>query len=704
MNNVLFEIGIEELPARFIDDAEQQLLQKTKQWLKDERISYKEIKSFSTPRRLAILIEATSETQETIIEEVRGPSVEIAKDDSGEWSQAAHGFSKGQGKTVDDLYIKEVNGKPYVFIESKIEGKQTKEILKSFASLITKINFPQSMRWGSRSLHYARPIRWLVALYNDEIIPFEIAGLQTGRKSDGHRFLGTEINIETPLTYEEQLKENYVIANKHKRESMIEAGIATIEKKEGIEVLVNKNLLREVCHLVEYPTPFLGTFDESFQSLPADVLIIAMEEHQRYFPVVNKSGELQPYFIGVRNGTDKYMETVIAGNEKVLYARLADAAFFYEEDRQQALDEHLQMLDRIVFQEKLGTIRNKQERISQLTKYLSDKISLADEERGKALRTAEICKFDLPTLMVNEFPELQGVIGEQYALHYGESEDVAEAIREHYLPVQATDELPQSTISSLVSIADKVDTIVGCIAIGLIPTGSRDPYGLRRQGAAVLRILGEVDWPVTVEELIDQAAKQYIQTGIIDELSEAQHKEITNFFKRRLVHLFIERGLTHLVDKERIEKDVIDAVLHGTIGSIRHIIKKVKLLSERRQDEKYTTIQEALMRVLNIAKHPELAQEKVQAHLFQTHSEKQLYEAYEQVAERVALAEEKLNAPEAIDHIESLADKIHNFFEHNMVMDDDESIKHNRLTLLQHIASVILSFADLKKIEWRQHK
>lgn len=469
--HVLFEIGMEELPARFIDDAELQLKEKTAKWLEDLRIAYDSITSFSTPRRLAVRIENIADMQTTIEEEARGPALTIAKDENGEWTKAAIGFAKGQGKTVEDLVEKEVNGKAYVFVTKRIEGKATNELLPGFKDVITSISFSNNMRWGTNTLRFARPIRWLVALYGNEIVPFEITKVETSNVTYGHRFLGKSVTLGDAMDYEKKLKENFVIADAKERKARILEGIDELQNDQ-FQVSVDQDLLAEVTNLVEYPTVFKGEFEEMFLDLPSEVLIISMKEHQRYFPVKSKEGKLLPSFIGVRNGDDTALETVIRGNEKVLRARLQDAEFFYDEDQKNTIDHHLEKLSRVVFQEKLGTLAEKTERVTDLTERIAENLNLPANMIEDASRAAEISKFDLMTNMVNEFTDLQGIIGEIYALNLGEKEAVAAAIREQYLPTHANGDLPDSEIGAILSVAEKIDTIVGIISVGKIPTGS----------------------------------------------------------------------------------------------------------------------------------------------------------------------------------------------------------------------------------------
>lgn len=687
--NVLLEVGLEELPARYVDDAQKQLKEKTAAWLDELRIAYQSITSYSTPRRLAIIIHGIDEMQATIEEEVRGPALNIAKDSEGEWSKAAIGFARGQGKTVDDLVEKEVKGKSYVFVTKRIEGQPVKDILPGLKEIIESISFGKNMRWGTKTLRFARPIRWLVALYGGEVIPFEIAGVKAGNKTYGHRYLGSETVIDNELEYEETLKNNFVIVDPMKREEMIVKGIKNIEKNKDCQIIVERDLLDEVRNLVEYPTVFFGSFEEEFLNLPAEVLIISMKEHQRYFPVTNHEGKLLPHFIGVRNGDEYALETVIRGNEKVLRARLADAEFFYEEDQKNSIDFYLDKISRVVFQEKLGTLAEKVERVKYIADKIADKLELESDTKALALRAAEISKFDLTTNMVNEFPELQGVIGEIYAKNFGENKEVASAIREQYLPKQAQGELPQTEIGALLSVAEKIDTIAGIIIVGLIPTGSQDPYGLRRQAAGVMRILEDKNWDITLESIL-QIAKELYQKLEIEKVSDHDEK-IHDFFQLRAAFLMKEIG---------IEQDIIQSVLVNKIGHFKYAVQKAKLLSEKRQEHSFKEKEEALVRILNLA--DKAGNANIQPDLFETDSEKALYERFMQSKKAFYQFDKAHQADEAFEQLEVLASPIHHFFDNNMVMADDAEIRNNRLSLVFEIAELVKDFADLSLIEWKQ--
>lgn len=686
-NHVLFEIGLEELPARFIDDAERQLYEKTEKWLTDLRINYESVRSFSTPRRLAVHIKGIAEEQETVQEEVRGPSEKIAKDTEGNWSKAAVGFTRGQGKSTDDIYTKDIKGTTYIFVEKHIEGKATKELLPSFNEIVEAIQFKENMRWGEGSFRYARPIRWLVGLYNDEVIPFQVANIEAGQTTYGHRFLGKKISLNNATEYQERLRDNFVIADPKEREQLIMTGIRELEKKEDFQIVVEEDLLQEVRNLVEYPTVFCGSFEKDFLNLPTEVLITSMKEHQRYFPVKSADHTLLPYFISVRNGDDNHIDTVIKGNEKVLYARLSDGKFFYEEDLKQSIDANVEKLERVVFQEKLGTVSDKVKRVTENTKQLAAELLLDSETTKIATRAAEISKFDLMTNMVNEFTELQGIIGEKYALHFNEHTTVAQAIREHYLPNQAQGKLPESAEGALVSIADKIDTIVGFISVGLTPTGSQDPYSLRRQAIGILRILNDRKWNISLETIVYIALRQYKQ-----ESSETIIRECSQFFKLRA---------TYLLKELHIEQDIIEAVLQKEIGIFSYTTEKARLLSVKRNDAQFKEIEEALVRVLNLAKKRE--EIDIDPTLFETKSEKILFEQYKNVYIDYKEARKQEDAEQALACLSALAPPIHLFFEHNMVMTDDTQLRNNRLALLYKIAFLIDDFADLSAIQWKQH-
>lgn len=689
--DVLLEIGLEELPSRFVDTAEKQLKNNTENWLDKSRIKFGCSKSYSTPRRLTVFIKDIAEEQTSLEEEVKGPSLKIAKSDDGEWTKAAIGFTKGQGKTVDDIFTKELKGETYIYVKKVTVGRKTADLLSELDSIIRSIQFPKNMHWSDKTFRYARPIRWITALYGEQVIPLSVAGVDSDKFSYGHRFLGKKIAVTEPEEYEKLLRNTYVIADPKKREQMILDGIQATEKREGFTIPVDADLLNEVRNLVEYPTVFKGSYDEAFLQLPSNVLITSMKEHQRYFPVKSVDGKLLPYFIGVRNGDDHAIGTVAKGNEKVLHARLSDAKFFFEEDQTHSIDYYLDKLERIVFQENLGTTGDKVRRVVTLTRQLVNKLGINETAGNHAIRAAEICKFDLPTNMVNEFTELQGIIGETYALHFGENKEVAKAVANHYLPVHVDDKLPDTIAGAVVSIADKLDTITGCMSVGLVPTSSQDPYGLRRQAAGILKILLHYKWNISVESLLDMAQDMYQSLPIEQNDGSVIRSELNQFFQLRT---------TYLMRDTSVEQDVIQAVLNEGIGVVSYSFEKAELLSGKRNDPSFKKVQEALVRTLNLAQKTN--QTEIDSTKFVTPSEHTLYEKFTDAAKRFRDADQKQQADAALLTLEELADPIHDFFDHNMVMADDEVIRDNRLGLINSISALILRFADLSTIEWKQ--
>ncbi|SHN11364.1 glycine--tRNA ligase subunit beta [Gracilibacillus kekensis] len=689
--NVLFEVGLEEMPARFMNDTEIQLKNKTIEWLKEIRLNYQKLSTFITPRRFAVLIEGLDEKQEDQEEEAKGPSVNIAKDQDGNWTKAAIGFSKGQGKTVEDIYLKEIKGTEYVFVNKFLKGKTQKELLPQFKEIILSLNFPKNMRWANQTLRFIRPIKWLVALRDQTVIPFEITGVPTSNISYGHRFLGEKFIIKEPTDYQTLLEKQYVIADTKKREKMIVDGIHTIEDKQGWNIPVDATLLEEVTHLVEYPTVFSGTFSEEFLHIPKEVLVTSMKEHQRYFPVQSQNEDLLPYFIGVRNGTTDHIETVSRGNEKVLRARLQDAQFFFEEDQKQSIESNLKHLNRIVFQENLGTIADKVKRVVEISTIIGKELSLSQVAQNQIRRAASISKFDLVTNMVNEFTELQGTMGRKYAKIFGEDDAVAQAIEEHYMPRNAQDQLPESIIGSVVSIADKIDTIVGCFAVGLIPSGSQDPYALRRQALGILQINQHNQLGINIMDLIQQVFALFEQTNIPTSEKSSVLQQLESFFKQRAAYIMKE---------EYIEADIIDALLVNPLSDFSYMLEKGKVLKSKRSKIDFKDKQEAYVRVLNLASKAE-GDEVLDASLFVKEEENNLYEAYLDVKEDYNEALANKNAL-AIDLLSPLIQPIHFFFDHIMVMDKNTKIRDNRLALLQIIADDVKKYADLTKVQWKQ--
>ncbi|MFD2926000.1 glycine--tRNA ligase subunit beta [Halobacillus naozhouensis] len=689
---VLFELGLEEMPARFIDDALHQLTVRTKDWFKENRIPCGAIQGYATPRRLAVKISDVAEQQPDMEEEVKGPAKKIALDEEGNWSKAAIGFSKGQGQKVDDIYFKEINGTEYVHINKFTKGESSFQLLAGFREVLLGLSFPKNMRWGNSDLRFIRPIRWIVALYGDTVIPFQIGKVTSAKHTYGHRFLGSHSpTISEAEEYETVMEREFVIADVNKRKQLIVEQLSQLEEAENWLIMKDEALLNEVTHLVEYPTVFSGAFSDEFLEVPEEALITSMKEHQRYFPIRGGDGSLQPYFVAVRNGNSEHLDTVSRGNEKVLKARLADAQFFYREDQKGSLEKKAAKLQKMVYQEELGTLADKVDRVKAITDEISTLLDFSEAAAAKAIRAAELCKFDLVTHMVDEFSELQGIMGEKYARLFGEEEDVAVAIREHYMPTQAGGELPATVIGSVVSIADKLDTIIGSISIGIIPTGSQDPYGLRRQALGVLQILRQNNWPVSLEHLLDIVYKLYAK----EQLSERNEAEV----KQDVQEFFTIRA-SYLLKDEGIEPDIVEAVLVHGIHVYPVTIEKAKILADKRQDPSFKSSQEALGRVLNLAE--KAVTSEVNPELFENKSEADLYESYQQVHDEYKQLMATEQPEKALRKLTELTEPIHLFFDKTMVMAEDEKVKQNRLGLLHLISDDIMSFADFNAIQWKQ--
>jgi glycyl-tRNA synthetase beta chain len=681
----LLEIGLEEMPANVITPSMNQLGEKIKQFFQDQKITFGEVRLFSTPRRLAVYVKDVAESQEDIHEEAKGPAKKIAIDENGEWTKAALGFSRGQGVDVNDIYFKEVNGVEYCFVNKFIKGKSTMSILPELAHVVRSLSFPKNMRWANQELRYIRPIKWLLALFGEEIIPFSVANVSTDRLTYGHRFLGSQRSIERPAEYEDALKEQYVIANPKERKEIILNQIQALEEKQQWQIPIDEELLEEVNNLVEYPTALFGTFQEKFLAIPEEVLITTMKEHQRYFPVKNADGNLLPYFVTVRNGDDRYLETVAKGNEKVLRARLADADFFYQEDQKLSIDQALAKLKSIVYHEEIGTLSEKVERVRKLSNQLAELLQFTKEEQSLVDRAAQISKFDLVTQMVYEFPELQGIMGEKYALLLGEDERVARAVNEHYQPRSADDVPAASSIGAVVGIADKLDTIASFFAIDLIPSGSQDPYALRRQALGIVQTLLHHQWSIPLPQLVTEAVQQVIADNIGSKEAFDLEEEIIQFFKLRL---------KYVLQEENIRYDIVESVLKGQILSLPQLFDRARVLQNHKEDDDFKSVIEALSRVVNIAKKAEKVT-TIDPGLFQNGHEHTLYNELEHI--RKAFSETS-SEEEKYELLKSLRPAIEAYFEHTMVMDQNEKIKNNRLSHMNELAHIILSFANVNEI------
>lgn len=678
----LFEIGLEEMPAQMILGLEQQLQAKTELFLAEVRLAYETIETFSTPRRLAVRINGLAERQEDQLEVIKGPAKKIAQDHEGKWTKAAIGFSKGQGVEVDDIVFKDVDGVPYVFVEKQIVGQATEAVIGDIVTVAKQLSFPVSMKWGARSERYIRPVHWLISLLDDSVVPTSLFGIEASNTTWGHRFLGEEILLEHPDQYEEKLLEHYVIAHYQTRRTAIQSQIRELCQDNGWQVPHIPSLLEEVTNLVEYPTVFYGQFDAGFLEVPEKILETSMADHQRYFPVRDEStGAFLPYFIGVRNGDEAYLEQVVKGNEKVLVARLEDAKFFYEEDKQVTIEAFVKQLENSMYQEKLGHLRQKQVRVKEMALALAEKLNISSEVRETLQRAGDIYKFDLMTNVVGEFSKLQGYIGSVYARERGESETVAQAIEEHYMPTHANGSLPQSEAGVLLALADKLEMLMLFFAIGLIPTGSNDPHALRRNALGVIRILVDHQLSLSLGDLMDDLMETITVAEDIKAGFYAHKEDLLQFFKGRLDQL--------LEDESNTPYDIRQAVLSTSTLDPLQVIEKAKVLTHAQSETDYKLIGESFTRINNMADGL-LLEQSIEPDKFQTASERALYEAL--VAAETDYEQHQV-AESRFDHLRQLSPLIDQFFEENMVNADDSLVKANRQMLLKRINHLAQDFA-----------
>lgn len=679
---LLLEIGTEEVPAHVMPGILSQLKENAAKTFEELRIEYKNIKTLGTPRRSALLVEGLAEQQADLSKENRGPAVNIAFDADGNPTKAAQGFARGQGVKPEELVTKD--GYVYAMVHEK--GGQTVDLLgDTLKGLVDGLNFPNNMHWADLDYKFIRPLRWLVALYGQDVIDFEVANVKSGRTSRGHRFLSEgDFEIANAEDYVEACRKAAIIVDQNERCEMIRQQIAEVAAANGGQAEVNEDLLEEVLYLVEYPTALCGKFDEKYLALPAEAVITPMRDHQRYFPVL-KDGQLLPLFITIRNGGKEHLETVQHGNERVLRARLEDAQFFFDEDRKKTLEQHGEKLKTVVFQDGLGTIYDKALRLEVLAGYIADAIGANEQDKKDAVRAAKLAKADLVTGMVTEFTELQGVMGREYALLDGETKAVAQAIDEHYMPRFAGDSQPASVAGRIVSLADKIDTIVGTFSRGLIPTGSQDPFALRRQALGIVNMLKEAQYHISLSQLV---AKAMELLKIADAGQQAKlQNDVADFMKLRLKNVLADAGIRY---------DVVDAVF-VTVDDIYGVFLRAQAVNEAVKQDMEKTIQ-AFVRTGNIARKAEDVQAAVETGLLAEQVEKDLYKAYEDAASKVEKEVAAQDYAGAIATLSQLAAPIDAFFDGVMVMDKDEKIKNNRLGLLKLVDNLICQVADFSKI------
>ncbi|MFP3767106.1 glycine--tRNA ligase subunit beta [Streptococcus sp. TATVAM-FAB35] len=673
--NLLVELGLEELPAYVVTPSEKQLGDRMAAFLKEKRLAFEGIQTFSTPRRLAVRVLGLADAQTDLTEDFKGPSKKIALDAEGNFTKAAQGFVRGKGLTTDDIEFREVKGEEYVYVTKHEAGKAAKEVLVDIPEILSAMTFPVNMHWANNTFEYIRPVHTLTVLLDDEALDLDFLDIHSGRVSRGHRFLGHETEIATADSYEEDLRKVFVIADAKERQDMIVSQIKAIEKAENVRVEIDDELLNEVLNLVEYPTAFMGSFDTKYLEVPEEVLVTSMKNHQRYFVVRDLDGNLMPNFISVRNGNEKHIENVIKGNEKVLVARLEDGEFFWREDQKLNIADLVAKLDNVTFHEKIGSLSEHMKRSKVIAAYLAEKAGASAEESKALARAAEIYKFDLLTGMVGEFDELQGIMGEKYALLAGEDAAVATAIREHYLPNSADGDLPETKVGALLALADKLDTILSFFSVGLIPSGSNDPYALRRATAGVVRIMDAFGLKIPMDELVDN-----LYALEFDSLTYEHKAEVMDFIRARVEKMM----------NKSVSKDIKEAVLAGSNFVVAEMLEAADALVEASKVEGYKAAVESLSRVFNLAEKAQ-AGVVVDANLFENDEEKALAQA----AADLNLAG---SASDKLAQLFALSSVIDKFFDNTMVMVDNEAVKNNRLAILAELTAKASSVAAFNKL------
>lgn len=689
MSNYLLEIGVEEFPSDYVKSTKESLKNKFDELLTKKKFAFENIKVESTPRRFAVFINNISVKSQSEKQKIKGPSRKIAFDKDNNPTKALMGFLKSKNLTLDNIVIEEFKGEEYIFAVLQQEEISLKKVLQdNVYELVKSLNFPRSMRWAGREIKFARPIRWFVSMLDDEVLPFFSENIQVGNITKGHRVLGKDhIEIKRQNDYVDLLRDNYVILEYKERRNIILRGLNRLANEKGASFMEDEDLLDEVINIVEYPTVIIGEIDNEYLKLPKEVIITPMKDHQRYFPLQDDNGNLLPYFMTVRNGDDNHNENVINGNKRVLTARLEDAKFFYDIDRSHKLEYYVEKLKDLTFYEGLGNMLNKTERLVFLSNAYLEQFGMGEDIKHKLNRASYLSKADLVTKTVIEFTELQGIIGSIYALEDGEDEVVATAIKEQYLPTSQSSDFPQTTVGIVLSVADKMDNICGLYSIEKYVTGTKDPYGLRRQALAVINILIENKIDVNLKDLIKDSLFAYIDK---DELSldyEKSSKEVLKFFKERLKYKFIDDNYRY---------DLVNSVLSTGIDNIYDMYVRINCLTEISQSEDFQECMNLFTRISNLAKNSE-QEEDVDFNALENDEEKEIYHwitDFEQYDKLITLKQ----YPEAINHIMQKKNLINDYLDHTMIMVDDVRLKNARLNLLKKIDDKISQILHVQEI------
>lgn len=687
-HTLAFEIGVEEIPAFDLDSANKQLEKMVPAAFADARIPYDSIEIHSSPRRLIVMAYGVADATEALVEEYKGPAAKIAFDADGNPTKAAIGFARGKGLSPENLERREVNGTEYVFATKNIPATPVADLLPDvLAGFITAIKWPRSCRWAAYREYFVRPVRWIVAMLDDVVLPVSFAGAESSNFTMGHRVLAPgKHTVDTAANLLDVIRAAYVIPTQAERERIIREGVAAIEAETGFTADLPAKTLLEVVNLSEYPQPLVSTFDEEFLQVPEEIIVDAMLMHQRYFPLYDAAGKLTNKFIIVSNGNPECAATIIDGNERVVRARLDDAKFFYEEDLKHPLESYIEKLDKVVFQESLGTVRQKAERLEKLACALSADAQLDAADAADAKRAARLCKADLVTNAVIEFTSVQGVMGSYYAAASGETPQVAQAIGQHYQPRFAGDALPDTTVGKLVALADKLDTICGLFAVGQGPTGSSDPFALRRSAIGIVNML-ETGLPISLAAAIDESLASFAAQGVAFDAA-AVRAEVVDFFVTRTKVMLRDAG---------VNADTIDAVLAAGVEEPAVISQRAHALEDARANdaETFDNLATAYARANNLRK-PELGEDVDDALL--TDPERALAGAVATAEQAVAAALESDDFAAALSQLAALRAPIDGFFADVMVMDEDAALRDNRLRLLNRFVAVFANVADFGKM------
>jgi glycyl-tRNA synthetase beta chain len=682
---LLLEIGTEEIPAAFLPKAIKDMEEIIRKEFSNRRIAHGDIKAMATPRRLCLCVANLANRQEDQIIEKIGPAKRVAFDENGNPTKAATGFAAGQGINVSEIEIITTEKGEYICARKKIAGKETKallpDVLKKF---ILSIPFKKSMRWSDLEIRFARPIHWILAIYGGDTIPLVIGNITSGDRSYGHRFMSPKsFKIKNLKDYITKCKKHFIIIDPDERRKIILEEAAKVAESVNGRIFCTEDLLETVTYLVEYPTAVCGSYEKEYLKLPKELLTTAMIAHQKYFPVVNDKGNLLPYFITINNTFARDPSLVARGNEKVIRARLADAKFFFEEDQKTPLDKHFEKLNQVVFHTQLGTSYEKVMHFRKLALFITDQINPALKETVD--RTAMLAKADLETQMVCEFTELQGIMGREYALIAGENPVVAKAIYEHYLPTAAGGELPETDEGAIVSIADKIDTIVGFFSVNLIPTGTADPYALRRQAIGIINIILNKQYSLDLESLIEKSLS--ILDNKLKRPPEEIKTDVLEFFKGRFENQLISQGHPY---------DVVDAVLETGASDIVQSLKKIEAMETFKSHKDFEPLAIAFKRVGNIIK--DFKNGSVDPTKFETEEERNLYAAFLHSKERVVSNIKFNNYQSVFMELATLRKPVDDFFNKVLVMAKDDAVRFNRLSLLREISEMFHMIADFSKI------